>query len=240
MPAYHGLGIISHKWTIDNLTPPPQDSIFAGESWSQLIGFLEQLPRPVKLVVWAREEGGRFEKEALHLAHSLAARFPILHAEQRAPVPNHYHYPVIGVMGFDGDEERDFGLRLVGLPAGYQINSLVGAIQAVSFRASNLEGLTRIKLGKLPPDVRVDLETFTSAENEAGTLVATLAAGFAVASDQVRAFLVMADVFPDLATRYSVRNLPHTVVNGRVHVEGLLDEESLLRQIALAVRSHRP
>lgn len=217
------------------MTQPPQESIFAGESWSQLIGFLEELPRPVRLVVWARENGGRFEKEALHLAISLAERFDILHAERRDAVPGHHHYPVIGVMGLDGDEERDFGVRIVGLPAGYQINSLVGAIQAVSFRASNLEGLTRIKLSTLPPDARVDLELFTSAENEAGALVATLAAGFAVASEQVRVFVVMADVFPDIATRYSVRNLPHTVINSRVHVEGLLDEESLLKQIARAV-----
>lgn len=218
----------------------PPDSIFAGQSWNQLIGFLEQLPRPVKLVVWAREDGGRFEKEALHLAQALAGRFDILHAEEREPVPDHFHYPVIGVMGLDvtdeGHEERDFGLRIVGLPAGYQINSLVGAIQAASFRASNLEGLTRIKLSKLPADNPVDIELFTAAENEAGALVATLAAGFAVASPLVRTFIVMADVFPDIARRYSVRSLPHTVINSRVHVEGLLDEESLLKQIAIAVR----
>ncbi len=219
-------------------TPP--DSIFAGQSWSQLNGFLEQLPRPVRLVVWTRDEGGPFEQEALHLAHSLAARFPILQAERRAPVPRHFHYPVIGIMGLDGEgqaqAELDFGLRIVGLPAGYQINSLVGAIQAASFRASNLEGLTRIKLSKLAAEARVDLETFTSATNEAGAVVATLCAGFAVASEQVRTFIVMADVFPDIARRYSVRNLPHTVINSRVHIEGLLDEEALLKQIALAVR----
>lgn len=215
----------------------PRESIFAGESWSQLVGFLEELPRPVKLVVWAREDGGRFEQEALHLSRSLAQRFQVLHAERRDRVPNHYHYPVIGVMGLEEEgKERDFGVRIVGLPAGYQINSLVGAIQAVSFRASNLEGLTRIKLSKLPPGARIDLELFTSAENEAGALVATLAAGLAVASPAVRAFIVMADVFPDIARRYSVRNLPHTVINSRVHVEGVLDEEGMLKQIALAVR----
>jgi len=215
----------------------PQDSIFLGERWSQLVGFLEQLPRPVKLVVWAGEDGGRFEKEALHLGRSLAERFPILHFQRRDRVPQHYHYPVLGFMGLDEQEdELDFGLRMIGLPAGFQINSLVGAIQAVSFRASNLEGLTRIKLGKLPPAAQVDLELFTSAENEAGALVATLAAGFAVASPRVRAFIVMADLYPDIASRYSVRNLPHTVINSRAHVEGLLDEESLLRHIALAIK----
>lgn len=219
------------------MTKHPQESIFAGESWSQLIGFLEELPRPVKLVVWARKDGGRFEREALHLTRSLADRFRIIHAERRDRVPKHHHYPVIGFMGLDEQQEDvDFGLRIVGLPAGYQINSLVGAIQAASFRASNLEGMTRIKLSKIPPEAKVDLEVFTSAENEAGVLVATLASGLAVASSQVRAFIVMADVFPDIATRYSVRNLPHTVINGRVHVEGGMDEDEILRHIGVALR----
>ena len=214
---------------------PNQDSIFAGESWSQLTPFLEELRRPVKLVVWASEAGGRFEKEALYLARSLAERFDVLQSERRERVPKHVHYPVLGFMGLDEEaSEIDFGLRMVGLPAGYQINSLVGAIQAVSFRASNLEGLTRIRLSRLRTEARVDLEVFTSAENESGVLVATLAAGLAVASAQVRTFVVMADVFPDIARRYSVRNLPHTVINGRVHVEGMLDEEAMLREIARA------
>ena len=217
---------------------PPQESIFAGESWSQLVGFLDELPRPVKIVVWAAEDGGRFEREAVQLGRSLAQRFDVLSFERRERVPEHFHYPVIAFMGLDeAGDEIDFGVRFVGLPAGYQINALVGAVQAVSFRASNLEGLTRIRLSRLPGDAKVDLELFTSAENEGGALVATLAAGLAVASPQVRAFVVMADVFPDIATRYSVRNLPHTVINGRVHVEGLLDESAILKQIARALPS---
>lgn len=219
---------------------PSSDAIFDGESWVQLTGFLEELPRPIRLVVWASKEGGRFEKEALWLTHSLAERFAVLEAERRDRVPRHHHYPVIGFMGLDEEGvDIDFGVRMVGLPAGYQINSLVGAIQAVSFRASNLEGRTRIQLSRLPEVASIDLEVFTSAENESGVLIATLAAGLAVASVQVRTFIVMADVFPDIARRYSVRNLPHTVINGRVHIEGNLDEEGLLRQIARAIATSR-
>jgi alkyl hydroperoxide reductase subunit AhpF len=214
---------------------PSSDAIFDGKSWSQVTGFLEKLPRLVRLVIWASEEGGRFETEALRLTLALAERFAVLQAERRDRVPRHHHYPVIGFMGLDEEgRDIDFGLRMVGLPAGYQINSLVGVIQAVSFRASNLEGRTRIQLSRLPEGAAIDLEVFTSAENEGGVLIATLAAGLAVASVQVRAFIVMADVFPDIAQRYSVRNLPHTVINGRVHIEGVLDEEGLLRQIARA------
>lgn len=210
--------------------------VFDHATWGTLDGFIRNLPRPVKLAVWGRAESSIGEREALRLAEQLAERYNIITWEQRPRTPNYPYYPVIGVMGEVDGEEVDDRVRLIGLPAGYQVNALVGAIQAVSFRASNLEGRTRIQLSRLPADARVDLEVLTSAETETGPLAATLAAGLAVASPQVRAFLVAADVFPEAAVRYSARSLPHTVINGRVHFEGVMDEEEALKQIAKAVR----
>jgi hypothetical protein len=69
--------------------------------------------------------------------------------------------------------------------------------------------------------------------------VATLAAGLAVASPRVRAYLIAADVFPEAAIRYSVRSLPHTVIDGRVHLQGVTDEEGMVRQIVRAVQTAR-
>jgi alkyl hydroperoxide reductase subunit AhpF len=211
-------------------------SIFDSASWEPLVGFLEKLRRPVALVVWGDPDGGRFEQEGLALAAALARRFRVLRFERRDRVPDHPFYPVFAFMGEDdAGAEIDFGVRLLGLPAGYQINSLVGAIQAVSFRASNLEARTRIQLSRLPAGAAVDIELFTGAEDEEGPLVATLASGLAVASSQVRAFIVMADLFPHITMRYSITQLPHTVINGRVHATGTLDEKAMLKQIARAL-----
>jgi len=210
--------------------------IFDHATWGTLDGYIRNLPRPVKLVVWGKAEGSIGEREALRLAAQVAERYEIITWEQRPRAPNYPYYPIIGIMGEVDGEEVDDRVRLIGLPAGYQVNALVGAIQAVSFRASNLEGRTRIQLSRLPDDARVDLEVLTSAETETGPLAATLAAGLAVASPQVRAFLIAADVFPQAAVRYSARSLPHTVINGRVHFEGVMDEEEALKQIAKAAR----
>lgn len=210
--------------------------VFDHATWGTLDGFIRELPRPVKLVVWGKAEGSIGEREALRLAEQLAERYDIISWEERPRTPNYPYYPIMGIMGEVDGEEVDDGVRLIGLPAGYQVNALVGAIQAVSFRASNLEGRTRIRLSRLPEEVQVDLEVLTSAETEEGPLVATLAAGLAVASRQMRAFLIAADVFPQAAVRYSTRSLPHTVINGRVHFEGVMDEEEALNQIAKAVR----
>lgn len=212
-------------------------TLFDHATWGTLDGFIRNLPRPVKLVVWGKADGSIEEREALRLAEELAERYEIITWEQRPRTPNYPYYPIMGIMGEVDGEEVDDRVRLIGLPAGYQVNGLVGAIQAVSFRASNLEGRTRIQLSRLPAEAQVDIEVLTSAETETGPLAATLAAGLAVASPQVRAFLIAADVFPEAAVRYSARSLPHTVINGRVHFEGVMDEEEALRQIAKAVRT---
>ena len=56
----------------------------------------------------------------------------------------------------------------------------------------------------------------------------------------MRAFLIAADVFPEAVIRYSIRTLPHTVIDGRVHLQGVTDEEGMVRQIARAVQTARP
>jgi hypothetical protein len=45
----------------------------------------------------------------------------------------------------------------------------------------------------------------------------------------------MADAFPEAIVRYSITYLPHTMINGRIHLSGVLDEKTLVRQIAAAV-----
>lgn len=136
------------------------------------------------------------------------------------------------------EEQTDHGVRLIGLPAGYQMTSLIAAIQSVSFQGQSLEPRTRVQLRKMEqahPDARVAIELLTSAEDEAGALVAKVVFGIAVASEAVRTFLVMTDAFPEAATMYSATYLPHTVINKRVHYQGVADEAELLRQIAKAV-----
>lgn len=216
-------------------------SIFDHATWGTLDGFLRHLPRAVRLVVWGDAERSVEEREAVRLGEKLAERYDVIHFERRDRLPAYGYYPVLAVM-LEGEEGEpvDDGVRFIGLPAGYQINSLVGAIQAVSFRASNLEARTRIQLSRLPPEAQADLEVFSSAADEEGPLVATLAAGLAVASANVRAFIIAADVFPEAAIRYSVRSLPHTVVDGRVHFQGVTDEDGMVRQIVRAVQTARP
>ena len=222
--------------------PNAADGIpFDEETWEQLPAFLGKLPEPVVLHVWADEEATAAEREAIRLARLLSDRFPetIAHAlfPRRA---NYSYYPVIGIMSGTVENIDDPGLRIIGLPIGYQMTSLIAAIQSVSFRGQTLEPASRLKLHQLNElQKHVAIEIVTLADNETGALVAKSAFGAAAASPWVKTYLVIADFFPETAQLYASKSLPHMVINKRVHFAGPLDEDELLRQIGLAVRAEQ-
>lgn len=206
---------------------------FDEETRAALPAFLERLPNPVRVHVWGEPTASTGEREAARLVRSLADQFAQIELTLLPRRANYSYYPVLGIMGVDGEEPVDYGVRLIGLPAGVQMTSLIAAIQAVSFRGATLEARTRLQLRGLQTDVQ--LELLSAASDEGGTVAAKTIFGLAVASEHVRSFLIMADVFPEVLWRYSVRHVPHLVINGRFHVDGDMSEQALLQQLASAL-----
>lgn len=211
----------------------PEQLNFEGDGWDELSSIFSHLPETVLLTVWGDSEGSHGEIEAVHLCQTLADNFDSIQFRLLPRRVNYPYYPVIGVMGFQEEEEIDYGVRIIGLPSGYQMTSLVTAIQAVSFRGATVEPGTRIKMHKLAADVT--LELMSAAVNEGGPLMAKIIFGLAVINPHVRSYLIMSDRFPEANLRYSISIIPHLVINGRVHLEGVADEDAVVRHIAMAI-----
>lgn len=247
------------------MTSSPTGNPFDAATWAEMPSFFERLPTPVTLSLWADPAASRAEHEALRLCQTLADEFAMLHFQLHPRRENYPYYPVIGVFG-RADETRDwrleigelergkleraaevgmagvdYGVRLIGLPVGYQMTSLIAAIQVVSFQAQTLEPLTRIKLRRLEQQLEQDIiiEILATADEEGAAIVAKHAFGLAVACPRIRAFLIMADAFPEAAVRFSARLFPHTIINGRHHISGVVDEAGLLVQVIKAVTAKR-
>ena len=208
---------------------------FDAETWAQLPELLENLPEPVHIIMWGDPAESVAEKETAVLLQSLTERFSQLSTQTLPRRINYDFYPVLGVMGGPADDWHDFGVRLIGLPNGFAMTSFITAVQAVSFRGMTLEAMTRIKLKQLSKSVNIEL--FSAADNEAGALMAQPLFNMAVVNEHIRTFFIMADQFPTAVDRYSLNYLPHMVLNGRVHMEGVVDEAEILKQISIAVKS---
>ncbi len=213
------------------------DRTLTPEVEKQLPDLLGHLPRPVILQLWGDQEADQRVREAQHLVEALCHRFDNIECHIFPPRANYPFYPVIGAFGVAGEQEIDFGVRLIGLPCGVQITSLIAAIQSVSFRGMTSEAKTRILLKQIRDPVTMEL--VTSNEDEGGTLMAHQIFNLAVASEQVRSFLIMGDQFPQAVVGYSVRKLPHLVINKRVHVEGVIDEAAVMVHVASALSPNK-
>lgn len=214
-----------------------EQSLYDPETEANLPALFANLPKPVKIVVWGDAEASQFEAEAIRLAQDLSDRFDPISYAVRPRRANYDYYPVIGIMGDVGkeDEWEDFGVRLIGLPLGFQMTTLVTAVQAVSFRGMTLEAITRIRLKQLTD--RVEMQVVSAADNEGGAIVATPAFNMAVVNPHIRVFFIMADQFPQITDKYSIDVVPHIIINNRVHISGVIAEDKLLGQIAQAVKS---
>lgn len=206
---------------------------FDEETWASLPNYLSNLPEAVRLHVWGDEKASQSECEAVELARTLSKRFENI---EFMPLPrriNYHYYPVIGIMRLEGEEAIDLGVRFIGLPVGYQMTSLISAMQSVAFRGMTSEAITRIQLNKLKHEV--SLELITSADDKAGTVMAHRACNLAVVSPWVRTYVIMGDAFPEVVIRYSINRIPHLVINERVHLEGIVDEKVVLEHIAKSI-----
>ncbi|MCP4358306.1 MAG: hypothetical protein GY796_09855 [Chloroflexi bacterium] len=208
---------------------------FDTDTWAQLPALLEHLPEPVHIIVWGDETAAARDAEATHLCQTLATRFANISTQTLPRRINYDYWPVLGMMRGTAANYEDMGVRIIGLPDGYGMTAFITAVQAVSFRGMTSEVRTRIQLTKLKEDVR--LELITAANNKAGSLMSQPLFNMAVINPHIRAFMIMADQFPVIVDRYSVNYLPHTVVNGRVHIEGVVDEVEILKHMATAVQA---
>ena len=213
-------------------------AIFDEETWAQMPSFLGNLPASVHLHMWGDEAQSEEERETAVLLQALADHFDNISLKLLPRRVNYPYYPVIGIWGEQEGEPFDYGVRLIGWPTGYQLTSLITGIQVVAFRGQTLEPKTRVQLKGL--STAVNLEILTAADNESGAVLAKIGFGLAVASEHIKAFLIMADQFPEASLRYSANYLPHMVINGRVHLEGMADEEVVMTHIAKAVRANKP
>jgi len=211
--------------------------LFDSEVEKQLPALLGRLPRPVRLHLWGDGETNERVREAQRLIFALSEQFDTIDHRILPTRANYHYYPVIGAMGLEEDQELDFGVRIIGLPEGVQITSLIAAIQSVSFRGMTSEARTRILLKQI--ETPVTLELITSKDDEGGTLMAHQLFNMAVSSEQVGSYLIMGDAFPQAVVGYSVKSLPHIVINKRVHVEGIVDEMTLMKHIASAVTANQ-
>jgi len=198
---------------------------------------LASLAGPVRLVMFTQEIECEFCAETRQLVEEIAQLSDQLTAEVYDFVADQEKVrelgidkiPAIAVVG-----QEDYGVRLYGIPSGYEFASLLHAIQAVAAGKPELSEETMQVLADLTTPVHI--QVFVTPTCPYCPVSVVLAHEMAIASSMVRADMVEAMEFPHLATKYQVMGVPRTVINETVSIEGAAPEPTVLEKLREALK----
>jgi glutaredoxin-like protein len=142
--------------------------------------------------------------------------------------------PAVAILG-GGDTPTDYGIRLYGVPAGYEFSTLIEDILMVSQQKSALNARTLDELKKLTQPVSI--QVFVTPTCPYCPRAVVLAHQLAMASDLITASMVEANEFPHLSSKYQVYGVPRTVIADVIHVEGAVPEAMLVEELMKVLNS---
>ncbi len=125
--------------------------------------------------------------------------------------------------------DTDYGIRIYGLPAGYEFATLLNAIKIVSNKDSELNNDTKEKLKEINKPIHI--QVFITLTCPYCPNAASMAHKFALENANITADVINAQEFPQLAQRYNVFAVPKIVINETVQFEGALPENNFLQKI---------
>jgi alkyl hydroperoxide reductase subunit AhpF len=122
----------------------------------------ERLAGPVKLTVFASELGPETNAQTVALVKEVAAlderrSVSVLNPHIEREQARAYGVDVTPAVVVEG--ARDYGIRFLGIPAGYEFSNLIDAIVAVSSGEAALGPETTAALGGLAADVVIKVFT---------------------------------------------------------------------------------
>jgi alkyl hydroperoxide reductase subunit AhpF len=132
----------------------------------QLRTLFQDLVRPVRLKFFTQTFGCETCSDARRVLDAVAELSPLLSVDEfnlvlEADTADRYQVdraPTTAVVAVEADGmERDYGVRFVGLTAGYEFSALVDAILLVSGGDSGLTDASRARLAAVSSPVRVQV-----------------------------------------------------------------------------------
>jgi len=196
--------------------------------------FKEKLLDPVKIVMFTQEFECRFCSDTRKLAQELATLSEKITAEvydfiaddAKAKEYGIEKIPALAIIG-----KKDYGVRIYGIPYGYELQTLIEAIINVSRGKTDLSDKTKSILTEVKSPVHI--QVFVTLTCPHCPVAATVAHKLAIESDMVQADVIDSSEFPDLAMKYNVIGVPKIIINEKVEFVGAFNEDLFAEHVLL-------
>jgi len=194
----------------------------------------EKMENPVKIVMFTQEIECRFCSDTRQLLQELATLNDKITVEvydfvadaQKAKEYGIDKIPALAIIS-----EKDYGVRIYGIPYGYELQTLIEAVINVSRGKTDLSDKTKTILAEVKAPVHI--QVFVSLTCPHCPVAAVVAHKLAVESDMVRADVIDGSEFPQLAQKYAVIGVPKIVINEKVEFVGAFNEDLFAEHVLL-------
>lgn len=134
--------------------------------------------------------------------------------------------PALAIIG-----AKDYGVRIYGIPYGYELSTLIEAIVNVSIGKTDLSTKTKSILSEVKKPVHI--QVFVSLTCPHCPVAATVAHKLAIESSLVKADVIDSGEFPDLAQKYTVMGVPKIIINEKIEFVGAFNEDLFAEHVLL-------
>jgi glutaredoxin-like protein len=197
----------------------------------------EDLVAPVRIVMFTQQMECQFCAQTKQLITEVAALNDKINAEVHDFVADAELARKLGVDRIPATVilgEKDYGIKFYGLPYGYEFQSFMSALTIVSRRRTDLSEKTKAQIRDLR--VPVHIQVFVTLTCPQCPTAASMAHKFAMESDLIKADVIDANEFPQLAVKYGVMGVPKIVVNEKVDFVGAVSEDLFLQYVVQGVQ----
>lgn len=196
--------------------------------------FKEKLDHPVKILMFTQEIECRFCSDTRELVQELATLndritveiYDFVADSEKAKEYGVDKIPALVILG-----EKDYGVRIYGIPYGYELQTLIQAVINVSKGKTDLADKTKSILAEVK--VPVHIQVFVSLTCNHCPAAAAVAHKLAVESDLVRADVIDSSEFTPLAQKYAVMGVPKIIINEKIEFVGAFNEDLFAEHVLL-------
>lgn len=196
--------------------------------------FKENLVDPVKIIMFTQEIECRFCSDTRQLVQELAVLNDKISVEvydfvadsDKAKEYGIEKIPALAIIG-----KKDYGVRIYGIPYGYELQTLIEAVINVSKGTTNLSEKTKTILADVKAPVHI--QVFVTLTCPHCPVAAATAHKLAIESDMIRADVIESSEFPTLAQKYSVIGVPKIIINEKIDFVGAFSEDLFAEHVVL-------
>ena len=211
--------------------------------------FEAELANPVKMILFTREPKrlalrgslhGRdcyFCEETRRLLEEVSAlsdKIELQILDIKADAEKAARFGIDKVPGIVIMGQSDPGIRIYGIPSGYEYSTLIEDLVDISRGTTRLAAKTKERLKAV--DKNIMIRVFITPTCVYCSGVVRLAHQFALESPFIRAEMIESTEFQDLSNRYNVYGVPKTIVNENISFEGAVAEEEFLENVLKAIK----